>query len=159
MKMEDIIKNACEQSINGVRKGDTPEEVEFIQNYLKSAGKIVVPTRNKRKINVINQVLREFGLPEAKQLPINTSAADLNRFPAITKVVMALDRSKCNVVIARGRLGVPGSGSLLVIADDKGRILTATSSPSHVVHKKILEEAVHAEITRALERVGLKRIT
>jgi hypothetical protein len=156
MKIEDIIKNASEQSLNGTRRGDTMDEIRFIQDYLKSARKIIIPTGNKGKVKSINHVLRRFGLPKAEQIPINTSAADLYRFPAITKAIMAVDHYECDVVIARGRLGVPGSGSLLVVTDYQGRILTATTSPPHVVHKKDLETVVGEEIEQALKRIGLK---
>lgn len=158
MNMENIIKNAGEQSIHEIRKGDTEEEIRFIQDYLKSAQKIIIPTRNKGKIKAINQVLIKFGLPEAEQLAINTSAADLNRLPAITKAIMTLDQCECDVVIARGRLGVPGSGSMLVVIERKGRILTGTTSPSHVVHRKSLEIAVALETQQSLERIGLQMI-
>lgn len=156
MKIEDIIKNACEQSLNGTRRGDTEDEIRFIQDYLKSARKIVIPSGNRGKVESINGVLMKFGLSIAEQLPINTSAADLNRMPAVTKATMAVDQCECDVVIARGRLGVPGSGSLLVITDHKGRILTATTSPSHVIHRKDLETVVGKEIEQALKRIGLK---
>lgn len=158
MKIERIIKNACDQSINQERTGDTEEEIKFIQNYLKSARRIIVPSRNNVKVRIICQVLRKFGLPEAEQLHINTSAADLNRLPAISKALMALDQCECDLVIARGRLGIPGSGSMLVVIDEKGRILTAATSPSHIVHKKKLQDAVHDETIQALNRIGLKMI-
>lgn len=158
MKIEDIIKNAGEQSLNGTRRGDSEDEIRFIQGYLKSARKIVIPTGNKGKVESINGVLMKFGLPIAEQLPINTSASDLNRMPAIAKATMAVDQCECDVVIARGRLGVPGSGSLLVITDHKGRILTATISPSHVIHRKDLKTVVAGEIQHALQRIGLKMI-
>lgn len=156
--MEDMIKNASEQSMGGTRKGDTQAEVRFIQDYLKSARKIVIPTINKGKVESINQVLVKFGLPEADQLSINTSSADLTRFPAIAKAIMAVDQRRCHVVIARGRLGVPGSGSLLVVTDGQGRLLTGTTSPSHVIHRKDLEVAVAEETRQALMRIGLKMI-
>ncbi|MCE5213703.1 MAG: DUF3236 domain-containing protein [Methanobacterium sp.] len=158
MKLEKIIKKADEQSINGTRNGDTEEEIGFIQEYLKSAKKIIIPTRNSSKVKIINQVFKKFGLSEAEQLSINTNTADLNRMPAINKAIMALDQSECDVVFARGRLGIPGSGSMLVIIDYKGRILTATTSPSHVVHGKDLKIAVAEETKQALYRIGLKMI-
>jgi len=158
MEMEMIIKKACEQSLNETRKGDTKEEIQFIQNYLKSARKIINASKNNGKTKTINEVLVKFGLPEAEELPINTSAADLNRLPAISKAIMALDQCPCDVVIARGRLGVPGSGSMLVITDNYGRVLSATTSPSHVVHKNDIEETVRIEIIHAVMRIGLKMI-
>ncbi|MGV8144209.1 MAG: FeGP cofactor biosynthesis guanylyltransferase HcgB family protein [Methanothermobacter sp.] len=158
MSMEKIIKNASEQSLNGTRMGDTEEEIKFIQEYLKSAQKIIIPSGNKEKVHSINQVLERMGLIPGEQFLINTSAADLNRLPAITKAIMAIDQCPCDVVIARGRLGVPGSGSMLIITDDHGRILTGTTSPSHVVHKKDLKVTVAEETKQALERIGLKMI-
>ncbi len=158
MKLEKIIKNACEESINESRTGDTENEIKFIQDYMKSASKIVVPSRNTVKLNIINSVLKEFGLQKAEQVNINTNAADLNRLPALSKAVMALDQCECDLIISRGRLGVPGSGSMLVLIDKKGRILTAATSPSHVVHRKEVKDAVRDEIVHALERVGLKRV-
>ena len=49
---------------------------------------------------------------------------------------------------------MPGSGSLLVIMDNKGRVLSAATSPSHVLHGKKVEDAVKDEITQALLRIG-----
>ena len=158
MNMEKIIKNASEQSLHGTRKGDTEEEIKFIQKYLKSARKIIIPSGNREKVESINQVLKKMGLPQGEQLPINTHSADLNRLPAITKAIMAVDQCPCDVVIARGRLGVPGSGSLLIITDNQGRILTGTTSPPHVVHKKDLKITVREETKQALERIGFKMI-
>lgn len=155
MKFEDIIRNAFEESINNTRKGDTEEEVEFIRNIILSAKKIVVPNKNHVKTRVINEVLGQFELPKAEHLHINTNSADLTRMPVISKALMAIDQCQCDLVIARGRLGVPGSGSMLVVMDSKGRILTGSLSPSHIIHKQSLETAVRSEITYALKRIGL----
>lgn len=157
MGLENLIKNAYKESIDGNRRGDKLEEIEAIQNYIKSSKRIIIPNWNQTKVNVINEVLAEFKLSEAEHLEFHTNSADLSRMPAITKAQMALDLCECDLVIARGRLGVPGSGSLMVILDSKGRILTGTASPSHVVHKKDLTEAVRYEITNCLERIGFKK--
>lgn len=157
MGLENLIKTAYKESMDGNRRGDKLEEIESIQKYIKSSKKIIMPNWNQEKVNVINEVLNEFNLTEAEHLEFHTNAADLSRMPAITKAQMALDLCDCDLVIARGRLGVPGSGSLMVILDSKGRILTGTTSPSHVVHKKDLTEAVRDEITSCLERVGFKK--
>lgn len=154
MGLENFIKTAYNESVEGTRRGDKLEEIKAIQNYIKSSKRIIIPNWNQAKVNVINKVLREFGLVEAEHLEFHTSSADLSRMPAITKAQMALDLCECDLVIARGRLGVPGSGSLMVILDSKGRILTGTTSPSHVVHKKNLTEAVEDEIRICLERIG-----
>ena len=42
--------------------------------------------------------------------------------------------------------------------DNKGRILTAGTSPSHVVHNKTLEEAVYNEANEALIKIGFKKV-
>ncbi|PKL66176.1 MAG: DUF3236 domain-containing protein [Methanobacteriales archaeon HGW-Methanobacteriales-1] len=157
MGLENLIKAAYKESVNGNRRGDKLEEIKSIQDYIKSSKRIIVPNWNQEKVNVINKVLSEFNLSEAEHLEFHTNSADLSRMPAITKAQMALDLCDCDLVIARGRLGVPGSGSLMVILDSKGRILTGATSPSHVVHNKDLTEAVRDEITICLERIGFKK--
>jgi hypothetical protein len=158
MAFEEIIKNAINESINGTRIGDKEEEILAIQKYIQNAKKIIVPNKNNTKTQVINKVLKKFGIEEAEHLHINTNSADSNRFPAIAKGIMAIDQKECDLVIARGRLGIPGSGAMLVFMDNKGRLLTAGFSPSHVIHKKPLEEAVYNETKIALERIGLKEL-
>ena len=91
-------------------------------------------------------------------LQIDTNTADTSRIPALAKAYMALDQSDADLIIARGRLGIPGSGSLLIFIDNKGRILTAGTSPSHAIHKKPIEEAVYEEASEALEKIGFKKI-
>jgi hypothetical protein len=157
MNLEKSIKNAYQESVDGTRRGDSFEELDEIKEYIKNAKHITVPNWNKAKIEIINQVLEEFGLSQAEHLEFHTNSSDLTRMPAVTKAIMALDISDCDLVIARGRLGVPGSGSMLVIIDNKGRLLSATSSPAHVIHGKSVQDAVKDEITAALERVGLER--
>ncbi len=157
MGLDNLIKAAYKESMDGNRRGDKLEEIKSIQNYIKSSKRIIVPNWNQAKVNIINEVLNEFKLSEAEHLEFHTNAADLSRMPAITKAQMALDLCECDLVIARGRLGVPGSGSLMVILDSKGRILTGTTSPSHIIHKKDLAEAVRDEITTCLERIGFEK--
>lgn len=157
MAFEEIIRIASEESANGTRTGDKEEEILAIQEYIKNAQNIVVPNKNGIKVKVINEVLNEFGISSAKYLQINTNSADSNRIPAVAKALMAIDQSDADLVIARGRLGIPGSGSLLVFMDNKGRILTAGSSPSHMIHKKSLKEAVYDETVQALEKIGFKK--
>ncbi|AGN15933.1 MULTISPECIES: DUF3236 domain-containing protein [Methanobrevibacter] len=158
MSFEKMIKNAFEESENNCRFGDKIEEVHEIQTYIKNAKKIYVPNKNGIKVKVLNKVLKEYGLNEAHILKINTNFADTSRIPALSKAYIALDQCDCDLIISRGRLGVPGSGSLLVFIDNKGRILTAGSSPSHAVTSKPLEEAVYMEAVEALEKVGFKKI-
>ncbi|BDZ68052.1 DUF3236 domain-containing protein [Methanobacterium ferruginis] len=154
MNIEKTIKNAYQESVRDERFGDTEDELIALRNHIRSCKRIVVPNKNTVKTSAINEVLTEFNLPSADHLCIHTNSADLSRTPAITKALLALDICDCDLVIARGRLGVPGSGSLLVIMDKKGRILSAATSPSHIVHGKEVEEAVKDEITQALLRIG-----
>ena len=157
MAFEKMIRNAFEESRNNCRFGDTLEEIAEIQDYIRNAEKIYVPNKNGIKGEVLNRVLHEYGLPEAKILQINTNTADTSRIPALAKAYMALDQSDAELIIARGRLGVPGSGSLLIFIDNKGRILTCGTSPSHVIHQKSIEEAVYEKACEALEKIGFKK--
>ena len=158
MAFERMIKNAFEESRNNCRFGDTLEEIREIQDYIKNAEKIYVPNKNGIKVEVLNEVLSEYGLPHAEILQINTNTADTSRIPALAKAYMALDQSEADLIIARGRLGIPGSGSLLIFIDNKGRILTAATSPSHLIHGKTIEKAVYEEACEALEKIGFEKI-
>ncbi|WP_407413394.1 DUF3236 domain-containing protein [Methanobrevibacter sp.] len=158
MAFENMIKNAFEESENDRRFGDTLEEISEIQDYIKNAQKIYVPNKNGIKVDVLNQVLREYDLPQAKILQINTNTADTSRIPALAKAYMALDQSDGDLIIARGRLGIPGSGSLLIFIDNKGRILTCGTSPSHAIHQKSIEAAVYDEACEALEKIGFEKV-
>ena len=70
---------------------------------------------------------------------------------------IGIDQSDADLIIARGRLGIPGSGSLLIFIDNKGRILTCGTSPSHAIHQKPIEEAVYNEACEALEKIGFEK--
>ena len=157
MAFEKMIKNAFEESENDCRFGDTLEEVIEIQEYIKNARKIYVPNKNGIKVEVLNQVLKEYNLHAAKILQINTNTADTSRIPALAKAYMALDQSDADLIIARGRLRIPGSGSLLIFIDNKGRILTCGTSPSHAIHQKSIEDAVYKEACEALEKIGFEK--
>lgn len=158
MAFEKMIRNAFEESRDDRRFGDTLDEIKEIQDYVKNAEKICIPNKNGIKVEVLNRVLSEYGLPQAEILQIDTNTADTSRIPALAKAYMALDQSDADLIIARGRLGIPGSGSLLIFIDNKGRILTAGTSPSHVIHKKTIGEAVYEEASEALEKIGFKKI-
>ena len=158
MAFERMIKNAFEQCQNNCRFGDTIEEISEIQDYIKNAKRIHIPNKNGIKVEVLNKVLSEYGLPSAEILHINTNTADTSRIPALAKAYMALDQSDADLIIARGRLGIPGSGSLLIFIDNKGRILTAGTSPSHIIHKKSIEQAVYEEACEALEKIGFEKV-
>ena len=157
MAFEQMIQNAFEESRNNCRYGDTIEEINEIQDYIRNAKKIYVPNKNGIKVDILNKVLMEYNLPTAEILQINTNTADTSRIPALAKAYMALDQSDAELIIARGRLGIPGSGSLLIFIDNKGRILTAGTSPSHIIHNKSLGQAVYEECCEALEKIGFKK--
>ena len=157
MAFEKMIHNAFEESRNNCRFGDTLEEIHEIQEYINNAKKVCVPNKNGIKVEVLNKVLREYNLHQAEILQINTNTADTSRIPALAKDYMALDQSDADLIIARGRLGIPGSGSLLIFIDNKGRILTCGTSPSHAIHKKSIEEAVYEEACEALEKIGFNK--
>ena len=158
MAFEKMIRNAFEESRDDRRFGDTLDEIAEIQDYIKNAERICIPNKNGIKVEVLNRVLSEYGLPQAEMLQIDTNTADTSRIPALAKAYMALDQSDADLIIARGRLGIPGSGSLLIFIDNKGRILTGGTSPSHVIHKKTIEEAVYEEASEALEKIGFEKI-
>jgi hypothetical protein len=156
MSLERSIQNAYHESVTGIRRGDTCSELEEIRDYILNAQEILIPNHDDEKVGAVNEILKKFGLPMAKHLQVHTSSCDLSRMPAITKALMALDVSLCDLVIARGRLGVPGSGSMLVILDKKGRILSAALSPPHLLHGKQVGDAVRDEMQDALERIGFE---
>lgn len=155
--LEETIREAIAESVSGTRRGDKAGESEEIRKYIAGCRRIVVPNRNDIKISAINDVLAGFGLFPAEHLEIHTDCCDVSRLPALTKALMALDVTDAELVIARGRLGVPGSGSILVILDCKGRLLSAALSPSHHIHGRDVYEAVRDEMTTALERIGFRR--
>ena len=157
MAFEKMIQNAFEESLNDSRIGDTLEEIQEIQNYIKNAKKVYIPNKNGIKVEVLNKVLEEYNLPQAEILQLNTNTADTSRIPALAKAYIALDQSDADLIIARGCLGIHGSGSLLIFIDNKGRILTCGTSPSHVIHKKTIEEAVYNEACEALEKIGFNK--
>ena len=157
MELDIVVKKGYGESLAGTRAGDRDEELDVIRQYIRTAASIIVPNRNDVKVTTINTVLREYGLGCATHLHCQTHCCDLTRMPAVTKALMALDITSCDLVIARGRLGVPGSGSMLVFLDAKGRLLTAGISPSHVVHRKPVADAVRDEMVMALERIGFTR--
>lgn len=157
MSLEKKISCAYEESALGTRKGDSKAEVLEIQSFIRNAKTIIVPNWNEEKLHAINHTLKIFGIRAAVHLQFYTNCCDVSRMPALTKAEMALDMSEGDLIIARGRLGVPGSGSMLIIMDKKGRILSAALSPPHVIHNKTVGEAVQHELIHALERIGFER--
>ena len=103
MAFEKMIQNAFEESRNDCRFGDTLDEIAEIQEYIKNAENIYIPNKNGIKVEVLNEVLKSYGLPEAEMLQIDTNTADTSRIPALAKAYMALDQSDADLIIARGR--------------------------------------------------------
>ena len=79
MAFEKMIKKAFEESRNNCRFGDTLEEIGEIQDYIKNAEKIYIPNKNGIKVEVLNQVLNEYGLQNAQILHINTNTTRIGR--------------------------------------------------------------------------------
>lgn len=154
MDLDQTINAAYTESLHGTRGGDRVRELETIRSYILSCRDICIPNHDDGKVTSINTVLKRFGIAAGRHLRIPTHACDISRMPALTKAQMALDVSDADLVIARGRLGVPGSGSMLVVLDQKGRILTASLSPPHVLHEMSVSDAVRAEMESALVRIG-----
>ncbi|WP_421077141.1 FeGP cofactor biosynthesis guanylyltransferase HcgB family protein [Methanothermococcus sp. Ax23] len=161
MKIEESIKCAYVESYNGTRKGDKKEEVELIKQTILNAKNIVVATNNPKKFKVVRDILLEILDKEknknivVSKIDMPTEVSDLTRMPALNKGLIAVDTSNADIVIARGRFGVPGSGSMLLIMDNKGRILTGSLSPSSIIHKESIEDTVKNELIDALKRIGI----
>ena len=156
MNIEKTIKCAYDESINNSRFGDKFEEIEAIQNTIKSAKSVIVATRNEKKFKVVFDIISKITDANISMIEIPTNSADLTRIPAVNKGLIAVDSSNADIVISRGRLGIPGSGSFLLIMDKKGRILTGSVSPSSIIHKNPIENTVELELLNALERIGIK---
>ena len=158
-KLETFIRKAYLESSRGERKGDKWEEVKVIRDYILNGKKIVVATNNLNKYKVIKDALIEKVYKDKdvdiSRVDIPTEVADLTRLPALSKGLMAVDTTDAHLVIARGRLGVPGSGSILLIMDGKGRILSGSISPPSVIHKRSIEDTVREELLEALRRIGI----
>ncbi|MBW9221740.1 DUF3236 family protein [Methanothermococcus sp. SCGC AD-155-C09] len=159
---ENSILNAYLESYRKTRKGDKKEEVDLIKEYILNAKNIVIATNNLKKFQILKDLLlenvyKDNNRSEIKIFKINipTEVSDLTRMPVLSKGLMALDTSNADIVIARGRLGIPGSGSMLLIMDNKGRILTGYISPPSVMHKKNIEDSVRDELIGALKRIGV----
>ncbi|WP_292459634.1 FeGP cofactor biosynthesis guanylyltransferase HcgB family protein [Methanothermococcus sp.] len=161
MGIEESIKCAYVESYNGIRKGDKKEEVELIKQMILNAKNIVVATNNPKKFKVVKDILLKILNKEKNKniviskIDIPTEVSDLTRMPALNKGLIAADTSNADIIIARGRFGVPGSGSMLLIMDNKGRILTGSLSPSSIIHKKSIEDTVKSELIDALKRIGI----
>ena len=98
MAFEKMIKNAFNQSRDNCRYGDTLEEIAEIQDYIKNAKSICIPNKTGIKVKVLNKVLKEYGLPQAEILQIDTNTADTSRIPALAKAYIALDQCECDLI-------------------------------------------------------------
>ncbi|MBA2857531.1 hypothetical protein HNP93_000232 [Methanococcus maripaludis] len=155
MNIENTIKSAYEESLNNARFGDKIEEIDAIQSTIKSAKNVTVATSNEKKFKVVSNIISRITDANISMLEIPTNSADLTRMPALNKGLIAVDSSDADLIITRGRLGIPGSGSLLLIMDKKGRILTGSVSPSSIIHKNPIDKTVELELIVALERIGI----
>ncbi|BAP61838.1 DUF3236 domain-containing protein [Methanococcus maripaludis] len=155
MNIENTIKSAYEESLNNARFGDKIEEIDAIQSTIKSAKNVTVATSNEKKFKVVSDIISRITDANISMLEIPTNSADLTRMPALNKGLIAVDSSDADLIITRGRLGIPGSGSLLLIMDKKGRILTGSVSPSSIIHKNPIDKTVELELIVALERIGI----
>ncbi|MBA2839719.1 hypothetical protein HNP87_000231 [Methanococcus maripaludis] len=155
MNLEKTIKCAYEESLNNARFGDKIEEIYAIQSIIKSAKNVTVATSNEKKFKVVSDIISRITDANISMLELPTNSADLTRMPALNKGLIAVDSSDADLIITRGRLGIPGSGSLLLIMDRKGRILTGSVSPSSIIHKNPIEKTVELELITALERIGI----
>ncbi|AEK20518.1 DUF3236 domain-containing protein [Methanococcus maripaludis] len=155
MNIENTIKSAYEESLNNARFGDKIEEIDTIQSTIKSAKNVTVATSNEKKFKVVSDIISRITDANISMLEIPTNSADLTRMPALNKGLIAVDSSDADLIITRGRLGIPGSGSLLLIMDKKGRILTGSVSPSSIIHKNPIDKTVELELIVALERIGI----
>ncbi|AAM01235.1 DUF3236 domain-containing protein [Methanopyrus kandleri] len=157
--LKETLLKAWWESWEGTRRGDEEREVEGLREYLTSADRLAVVTGNEDKLRAVNKVLRRFGLPEAEMIRVPTEMADATPCPAIFKAIMGVQVSDADVVIARGRLGVPGSGAMTVFMDARCRLLTAALSPPHVLHEMSVKEAMEREAEEALRRLGMRETT
>jgi hypothetical protein len=155
VNIENTIKSAYEESLNNARFGDKIEEIDTIQSTIKSAKNVTVATSNEKKFKVVSDIISRITDANISMLEIPTNSADLTRMPALNKGLIAVDSSDADLIITRGRLGIPGSGSLLLIMDKKGRILTGSVSPSSIIHKNPIDKTVELELIVALERIGI----
>ncbi|MBB6067248.1 DUF3236 domain-containing protein [Methanococcus maripaludis] len=155
MNIENTIKSAYEESLNNARFGDKIEEIDAIQSTIKSAKNVTVATSNEKKFKVVSDIISRITDANISMLELPTNSADLTRMPALNKGLIAVDSSDADLIITRGRLGIPGSGSLLLIMDKKGRILTGSVSPSSIIHKNPIDKTVELELIVALERIGI----
>ncbi|OMH39957.1 FeGP cofactor biosynthesis guanylyltransferase HcgB family protein [Desulfurobacterium indicum] len=152
-----LFKMAFQESLNGVRKGDKPEETAAIKKSILK-GKFGVVTNNFKKFSVFRNILAMFGIKNVSQIDVNTNCFDFEQIPSLAKALSGRYFKSCDFYIARGRLGLPGSGAFTVIVDVYGNVVSGVSSPSHHLHKFSLETALFFDIFRLLRRLGISPV-
>jgi hypothetical protein len=149
-------KNAYLESLTGNRKGDKPEETEKIVELLKK-GTLGIATNNYKKFLIAKKVAQSFGIKNVQQITIPTNCFDLTPIPALSKATAGSFISDCDFLLARGRLGAPGSGALTVLIHKSGAIVSAVTSPPSHIHKLPLEQSLIADLTTLFRRLGMER--
>ncbi|WP_456397434.1 FeGP cofactor biosynthesis guanylyltransferase HcgB family protein [Desulfurobacterium sp.] len=152
-----LFKVAFQESLNGVRKGDKPEETAAIRESILK-GKFGVVTNNSKKFSVFKNTLAMFGIKNVVQVDVNTNCFDFDQIPSLAKALSGRYFESCDFYIARGRLGLPGSGAFTVIVDVYGNVASAVSSPPHHIHKFSLETALFFDVFRLLKRLGISPV-
>ncbi len=152
---ESILRRAYLESLSGERKGDRAEEVELLSQVAFNSRWGIV-TDNARKFTIIRNTLSLFGIENVEQIVLPTSTFDLLQIPALFKALAGKRVSSCDVFLARGRVGLPGSGALTVAVNREGDIISAVTSPPHPLHGLSLEAALFLDTFRLLQRMGIK---
>lgn len=152
-----LFKKAFQESLNGVRKGDKPEETAAIREAILK-GKFGVVTDNPEKFSVFRNTLAMFGIKNVVQVDVDTNCFDLEQMPSLAKALAGRYFRSCDFYIARGRLGLPGSGAFTVIVDVYGNVVSGVSSPPHHLHKFSLKTALFFDVFRLLRRLGISPV-
>ncbi|WP_297445627.1 FeGP cofactor biosynthesis guanylyltransferase HcgB family protein [Desulfurobacterium sp.] len=153
-KSRSLFKKAFEESLNGIRKGDKPEETEALKKLLLD-GKFGVVTDNHKKFSIFKNTLGMFGVKNVIQICVPTDIFDLEQMPSLSKALSGRYFGECDFYIARGRLGLPGSGALTILIDVYGNVISAVTSPPHHIHGLSLETALFFDVFRLLKRLGM----
>jgi|GEM_PF-240921 hypothetical protein len=143
-------------SLRGKRKGDKPVETEIIRDKIVRSS-IGIVTANEKKYMIISSILRTFGIRKVVPVKLSTDSFDLTDIPALMKAIAGSKISECEFFLARGRLGIPGTGALTVLIHRDGSIVSAVTSPPSHIHRLSLEEAVVFDVVSLFRRIGLKQ--
>jgi len=155
---ESIFEKAYLISLKGNRKGDLPSETTLLVEKIKKST-IGVVTSNPRKFEIFKRTLSMFGLNKVVPVEIPTDCFDLTDIPALSKALAGRKfrySTGAELFVARGRLGLPGSGALTVLVSTEGEILSAVTSPPHHLGNYPLETALFVDTFNLLLRLGLK---